>query len=82
MPSQRHSGKRGVPWSRCDRCKFDYPLDRLMMQDGLLLCLEKCIDNTLIWLRDRAISRTLRFPREEPLNVTARVRKFPNLIRK
>lgn len=81
MPGQRHSGKLGVPWARCDRCKWDYPHNRLTMQDGLLLCLDKCVDQTTVWTRGEVIQNKLRFPREEPFNVTAQKRQYPNVIR-
>lgn len=84
MPSQRHSGARRVPWSRCMRCGFDYPHDQLIMQNGLLLCTVKCVDNPTKILpsqRQNEISQVLRSKREEPLNVTARKLKRPNLVR-
>lgn len=50
------------------------------MQDGLLLCIEKCVDNTVVWSRGKAIQDNLRFPIQEPLDVTALKRKAPNII--
>ena len=81
MPSQRHSGLRGVSWSKCDRCKFDFPLDQLQMQDGLLLC-PKDVDNETQLVRQRKIRETLAHAGEEPRDETARVRRHPNLIRR
>jgi hypothetical protein len=85
MPSQRHSGQRGVSWGVCDRCKWDYPHDQLVMQNGLLLCVTKCVDNPDMVLpsqREREINDVLRLKQEEPFNVTARKRRLPNLIRR
>jgi hypothetical protein len=66
LPSQSHSGIRGVPWSRCDRCGYDYPVDKLAKQNGLILCVEKCIDKTLVWERDAIIAAKLQNIEEEP----------------
>lgn len=52
------------------------------MQDGLLLCTAKCVDNELVWLRDRIIRETLRFPREEPEELTSKIRRHPNIVRR
>ena len=34
MANQSHSGIRGVPWSRCQRCGCDTPTDKLVIQPG------------------------------------------------
>lgn len=66
MPSQSHSGIHGTPWHRCDRCGYDYPVDKLARQRGLILCVEKCIDKTDVWSRDAIISQVLQSSDEEP----------------
>lgn len=75
MPSQSRSGVRGVPWSRCDMCGYDYPLDRMQMQGGILRCVEKCVDSTgslafAIKERDDKISMVLGQGTDAP-NMTA-----------
>lgn len=51
MANQSHSGVRGVPWSRCQRCGCDTPTDKLVRQTGksgaagLLVCtINGCFD--------------------------------------
>ena len=69
MPNQSHSGWTGVPWHRCDRCGYDYPVDRLRRQSGLILCVDKCIDtfNTIsVDRRPAMIAAVLSTPGEEP----------------
>jgi hypothetical protein len=34
LANQAHSGIRGVPWSRCQRCGQDTPTDKLVIQTG------------------------------------------------
>jgi hypothetical protein len=34
VANQAHSGIRGVPWSRCQRCGEDTPTDQLRLQTG------------------------------------------------
>lgn len=64
MPNQSHSGIRGVPWSRCQRCGFDYPTDQLIRQNGgkwngLIVCKEKCLDNITVERREYVIKELL-----------------------
>lgn len=70
MPNQSHSGIRGIPWSRCQRCGFDYPTDKLVRQTGgkfagLIVCREKCLDNTLVDQRQAIIQQVLENSPEE-----------------
>lgn len=46
MPMQSHSGLTGDPWHTCDRCGFKYHVSQLVRQGGLILCTEKCIDQS------------------------------------
>ncbi len=57
MPRQH--GIHGTPWHRCDRCGQDYPTSRLVRQRGLILCIDKCVDNLLIFQRDKLIHDNL-----------------------
>jgi hypothetical protein len=77
VPTQNHSGIHGDPWSRCDRCGFDYPLSALQMQNGLLLC-NKDVDDPQIWQRDVEIADILSNSESELENATARKRSDPN----
>lgn len=47
MPFNAKSGRRGIPWSYCQRCGWQYPLDQLQEQNGLLVCTVKCLDDSL-----------------------------------
>lgn len=31
-------------WYECHRCGFDYPISRLVRQNGVLVCKEMCMD--------------------------------------
>ena len=78
MPSQARSGIRGVPWSRCDRCGVDYPLDRLTMQNGLLLCGQD-FDTPFMFYRDEVVAENLSEGAEHEMeNVTSIKREEPN----
>lgn len=81
MPAQSHSGIRGIPWSFCDRCGFQYPLDKLQMQDGLLLCIVKCVDATTMLTRDQRVADFLANMGPEAENETGKVRSEPNEVR-
>jgi recombinational DNA repair protein (RecF pathway) len=69
MPMQSHSGIHGIPWHRCDRCGFDYPVSQLSRQDGLILC-HKCHDNPIATIgndgRHAIIAQRLQSDVEEP----------------
>jgi hypothetical protein len=75
MPAQH--GLRGIPWSRCDRCGLDYPLDMLSMQNGLLLD-SKCLDDPIMWYRPAIQAEHIQYPPEEVPNITGQVRRQPN----
>lgn len=64
MPMQR-GNVTGVPWHYCDRCGWQYPLDRMTRQRGLLLCLEKCWDQPFMFERDRYKADVLSQPADE-----------------
>lgn len=75
MPTQNHSGIRGVPWKRCDRCGRDFPIDRLVKQRGLLLCIDSCWDNPIMFEREEIIQDVLEFGSTtelEPVDVLKR----------
>ncbi len=62
MPQQTRTGWTGIPWDRCDRCGQPYKMDDLEMQNGLLLCIPKCLDPTFLSVpgdRDAAIGEYL-----------------------
>ena len=80
MPMQRKSGHRGTPWGICDRCKFQFPLDKLRMQEGLLLD-DKCYDTEEEILRLDTVADVLQSPTIEAENETGRIRSEPNYVR-
>ena len=68
--NQNHSGWRGVPWHRCDRCGQDTPTSLLVRQRGLILCtVNGCIDNPLIWNRPGIIQNQLAFGADQEMAV-------------
>lgn len=83
MPNQAHSGARGVPWSRCMRCGFDYPTDQLVIQPGIrhggiIVCIEKCADKPYPQeYRDEIIQQNLESTPEE-MQVADILRTPPN----
>jgi hypothetical protein len=60
--------RRGVwhkLWGKCSRCGFDYPLDMLTPQLGLLVCsLNACVDNLDTIYRPSIIAAKLAEPKE------------------
>ena len=70
MPMQSHSGIHGVPWHRCDRCGFQYPVSQLVRQEGLIVCTIKCFDNPIATIgydgRTSIIAQRLESNNEEP----------------
>ena len=80
MPMQSRSGLRGIPWSSCDRCGYQYPLDKLVMQNGLLLCVVKCLDDTAMLTRDRRVAEFLATMGPDAENETAKKRSEPNIV--
>jgi hypothetical protein len=58
-----------VSWHRCDRCSFDYPVSRLVRQRGLILCIDKCVDNLLSFQRDKMIQDNLSQSAEQEMAV-------------
>lgn len=73
MANQSHSGIRGVPWSRCGRCRCDTPTDKLVIQPGrgayagLPVCtLNGCLDDPFpVEFRDEIIQQALENSPEE-----------------
>lgn len=67
--NQSHSGWRGDPWHRCDRCGQDTPVSKLrkvntLFQGVLILCtVNDCIDKDID--RDRIKSFVLSQPTDE-----------------
>lgn len=77
MPMQSGSGIRGVPWSRCDRCGAQYPLDQLQMQNGLLLC-KHDYDKPAMFTRDQRVAEFLANAGPDAQNETSKRRQEPN----
>ena len=80
MPRQSRSGLRGVPWAYCERCGWQYPLDKLTMQNGLLLCVAKCLDGTEMLTRDRRLAEFLATMGPDAENETAKKRAESNNV--
>lgn len=59
MPWQGGSGFNGIPWGYCERCGWQYPVDHLVKQRGIVVCVDKCYDNPLIFDRERLIAETI-----------------------
>jgi hypothetical protein len=57
--TQRHQGIQREEWSRCQRCNFEYPVSKLVIQKGLKVCTVTCFDNTLVEERPMAIAQAL-----------------------
>ena len=55
----RHQGLYWQQWFVCERCGFEYPLSSLQNQKGLLVCVEKCVDNLDVEYRPLAIQTVL-----------------------
>lgn len=60
----RNHGTTFEQWGRCERCGRDYPLNQMTRQNGVVVCFERCFDNTDIQERERLISEIL--GQEEP----------------
>lgn len=58
MP-QRHQGIQRVTWDFCDRCGFEYPVEKLIIQKGLKVCTVTCYDKTLVEERPLMIAEVL-----------------------
>ena len=60
MANQAHSGVKGAPWGRCQRCGTDQRLADLIRQKGLLVCVTNdCVDNLLVERRPQIIKEVL-----------------------
>lgn len=57
--AQRHDGIQREQWDRCDRCGFEYPVSKLVMQKGKKVCTVTCYDTTLIEERPLIIAQVL-----------------------
>lgn len=55
----RNQGVRGVQWSTCDRCGFQWPINKLGYQKGLLVCYMRCWDDSQIERREEEIAQIL-----------------------
>jgi hypothetical protein len=65
-----HTGFRGIPWHRCDRCGCDTPTNLLRRQRGLILCLPNgCFDDPTIWNRPGMIQSNLAFGQDTEMAV-------------
>jgi len=57
--SQRHQGIQRVEWDWCDRCGFQYPIQKLVMQLGVKVCTVTCYDSLLVNERPIIIAEVL-----------------------
>lgn len=57
--SEKHQGIQRVEWDFCDRCGFQYPIQKLVMQKGVKVCTTTCFDNLLIDERPIMIAQVL-----------------------
>lgn len=48
-----------MEWSRCDRCWFEYPIQKLVIQKGLKVCTVTCYDELLVEERSMMIAQVL-----------------------
>lgn len=71
-PMIQHSGIRRQVWTKCDRCGFEYPVEKLTSQKGALLCPED-LDNLRIEERPMVIQEVLE-DGEELLDVVGEYR--------
>jgi hypothetical protein len=55
----RHQGIQRVEWDVCDRCRFEYPVTMLILQNGFKVCTKTCYDKTLIEDRPLIIAAIL-----------------------
>lgn len=51
--------RQNQQWSNCDRCGRLFPLSSLVMQKGILICVQKCFDNLEIERRPFVIEDIL-----------------------
>lgn len=54
----KHKAIQRKVWCKCDVCGFEYPVERLSNQEGLLKCPE-CRDNLMIQERAQVIAEVL-----------------------
>ena len=80
MPMMKYSGWHGIPWGRCDRCDWQYPVSELVMQNGELLCRAKCYDQPLLFYRPMLLADAVSGGVEHEMEpVTSLVRTEPNI---
>lgn len=54
------NARHGQQWTTCDRCGFLFPMARLAVQKGLLVCNRRtCVDNLEVERRSLVIERLL-----------------------
>lgn len=52
--------RKGQQWAPCDRCGFMYPMTRLIVQRGVLICNNPhCFDNLTVERRSLVVERLL-----------------------
>lgn len=52
--------RRHEQWQPCDRCGFMYPMSKLVVQKGLMLCtVMHCVDDLTVERRSLEIERTM-----------------------
>ena len=61
----RHAGIQGEAWSFCDRCGFEWPINQLSRQFGLLVC-PRDVDDLDNYRRPQLISNILRSQEDVP----------------
>jgi len=76
----RHKGVAWVPWSTCNRCGFQYPLNMLVSQKGLRVCTLYCFDDTDIEYRPFVIEQVLGDGAQEGVPETAEIQRNPEEI--
>ena len=48
-----------MEWGKCSRCSFEYPLQKLVKQNGLIVCTVTCYDEILVEERPMMIANVL-----------------------
>lgn len=76
----RHTGGSFQPWSTCDRCTFQFPVSKLISQNGLKVCTVTCYDNVDIQYRPFIIGEVLAASDQEGVPVTPEIQQAPEEI--
>lgn len=76
----KHVGVTWIPWSTCDRCGFQYPLNMLVSQLGMRLCTRWCTDDLSINYRPFVIEQVLSDDSQEGVPLTPYIQENPEEI--